>query len=100
MEIQSGHKIKTLGTGGGGEYVSRNFDALCEREGIVHEVVPPYTPRQNGIAERKNMTIMNMVISMLKGKSFPNKLWGEAESTATYILNICPTKKLEGITPE
>lgn len=44
VERQSGHKIKTLKTGGGGEYVSRDFDALCEREGTMHEVVPPYTP--------------------------------------------------------
>ncbi|GAU30941.1 hypothetical protein TSUD_143890 [Trifolium subterraneum] len=43
VEIQSGHKLKTLRTDGSGEYVSNEFDALCEKEGIVHEVVPPYT---------------------------------------------------------
>ena len=61
---------------GGGEYVSKDFDALCVKEGIVHEVVPPYTPQQNGVTERKNKTIMNMVISMLKGKHLP-KNYGE-----------------------
>ena len=41
-----------------------------------------------------------MVRSMLKGKHLPKESWGEVVSTATYILNRCPTKKLEGITPE
>lgn len=45
MERQNGYKIQTLGTDGGGEYVSRDCDALCERELIVREVVPPYTPQ-------------------------------------------------------
>ena len=100
VERQSGRKLKVLRTDGGGEYVSKDFDRLCEKEGIVHEVVPPYTPQQNGIAERKNRTIMNMVRSMLKGKNLPKEFWGEAVTTATYILNRCPTKKLERITPE
>ena len=43
---------------------------------------------------------MNMVRSMLKGKNLPKEFLGEAVSTATYILNRCPTKKLEGITLE
>lgn len=82
------------------ENVLRDFDAPCEREWIMHGVVPPYTLQQNGIAERKNRTIMNMVRSMLKGKHLLNELWGAVVSTTTYILNICPTKKLERITPE
>jgi hypothetical protein len=85
---------------GGGEYVSNEFDALCERERIVHEVVPPYTPQQNGTAERKNITIMYMVRNLLNGKHLPKELWGESVSTATYILNRCPTKRLNGVTPE
>lgn len=66
----------------------------------MHEVVPSYTHQQNGTTERKDMTIMNMVRSMLKGKPLPNELWGEVVSITTYILNGCPTKKLEEITPE
>lgn len=42
---QCGQKIKILRTGDGKEYVSRDFDALYEREWIVREVVPPYTPQ-------------------------------------------------------
>src|ERR1051325_8314120 len=43
---------------------------------------------------------MNIVRSMLKGKNLPKEFWGEVVSTATYILNRCPTKKIEGITLE
>ena len=100
FERQSGRKLKVLRTDGGGEYVSKHFDMLREKEGIIHEVVPPYTPQQNGTIERKNRTIMNMVRSILKGKILPKEFWGEAVSTASYILNRCPTKKLEGVTPE
>src|SRR3954471_15881318 len=99
-ERQCGHKLKILKTDGGGEYTSVAFGKYCDDEGIVREVVPPYTPQQNGIAERKNRSIMNMVRSMLSGKSLPKELWGEAVSTATYLLNRCPTKKLEKLTPE
>ncbi|XP_050875789.1 uncharacterized protein LOC127079454 [Lathyrus oleraceus] len=100
VDRQSRHKIKTLRTNGGGEYVLTDFNALCERERIVHEVVLTYTPQQNDTTKRKNITIMNMVRSILKGKYLPNKLWGEVVSSATNILNKCPTNKLEGITPE
>ncbi|GAU49301.1 hypothetical protein TSUD_367130 [Trifolium subterraneum] len=100
LESQSGHKLKVLRTYGGGECVSHDFVEFCESEGIVHEMVPPYTPQQNGSAERRNRTIMNMVRCMLKGKHLPKELWGEAVATATYILNLCPTKRLNGITPE
>src|SRR4051812_42084549 len=99
-ERQCGRKLKILKTDGGGEYTSVAFGKYCDDEGIVREVVPPYTPQQNGAAERKNRTIMNMVRSMLCGKKLPKELWGEAVSTATYLLNRCPTKKLEKITPE
>lgn len=54
VERQSDHKIKTLKTYGGSEYVSNDFGKFCDRERIIHEVLPPYTPQQNGVTERKN----------------------------------------------
>ena len=89
VKRKSGRKLKVLRTSGDGDYVSKEFDKLCEKEGIMHEVVPPYTPQQNEAAEKKNRTIMNMVRSMLKDKNLPKEFWGEAVSTETYILNRC-----------
>lgn len=100
MERQSDHKIKTLNTYGEGEYVSNDFGKFCDHEGIVHEVVPPYTPQQNGVIERNNRSIMNLVRRILNGKILPKELWGEKVSTTAYLLNICLRKKLKNITPE
>lgn len=100
VERQNDRKIKTLRTDDGGEYVLKDFYALCEKERILHEMVPLYTLKQNGTVERNNRTIMDMAKSILRGKHLPNELWSEVVSTTIYILNICSTKKLEGITLE
>jgi len=100
FERQSGEKIKCLRSDGGGEYTYTDFKKLCEDEGIVHEVTPPYTPEHNETAERKNRTLLNMVRCMFKSKNLPKFLWGEAVIIATYILNRSPTKRLKNITTE
>ncbi|GAU44417.1 hypothetical protein TSUD_100640 [Trifolium subterraneum] len=99
VEKQSGCDLKKLRTDGGGEYTSLEFAKFCEDEGIVHEITAPYTPQHNGVAERKNRSIMNMARSMLKGKNMPHRFWGEATSTAVHIINRSPTKKLKNKTP-
>ena len=50
------------------------------------------TPQQNGVAERRNRTLLNMVTCMLSNSSLPEFLWGEALRTTTYILNQVPSK--------
>ncbi|MCO5553831.1 hypothetical protein L7F22_007357 [Adiantum nelumboides] len=59
----------------------------------------PYTPQQNGVAERKNRSLMEMARCMLKAKSLPHKLWMEAVACAAHVLNRCPTRALKNITP-
>lgn len=99
-EKQSGMSIKVLRTDGGGAYVSSEFARFCEEEGMVHEITPPYTSQHNGTAEIKNRSLLNMVRCMLKCKNLPPFLWGEAVSTTSYVLNRCPTKRLDNLTPE
>ncbi|RDY12321.1 hypothetical protein CR513_02911, partial [Mucuna pruriens] len=53
-----------------------------------------YTPQQNGVAKRKNRTIMNMVRYMLKAKQITREFLAEAVATVVYILNRCPTKSV------
>jgi transposase InsO family protein len=58
VENQTGKRIKTLRTDNGGEYTSRKFQELCDEAGIRHEKSQPYTPQSNGLAERKNRTLV------------------------------------------
>ena len=58
-----------------------------------------YSPQQNGIAERKNRTIVEMSKSITHEKNMPYTFWGEAMNTAVYLLNRCPTKALDKKTP-
>eukprot|EP00253_Pinus_taeda_P028054 PITA_28054 len=92
VENQSGLHIKVLRTDRGGEYISKEFLRFCRENGIHKQSTARYTPHQNGVAERKNETIMDMARSMLKAKHLPNDYRAEAVNCAVYILNRCPTK--------
>ncbi|GJY68640.1 retrovirus-related pol polyprotein from transposon TNT 1-94, partial [Tanacetum coccineum] len=100
VEKTTGQYIKALRSDRGGEYVSTPFTKFCEEEGIKRFLTAPYSPQQNGIAERKNRTIMNMVRSMLKSKNMPKEFWAEAVQCAVYIQNRCPHVKLVDKTPQ
>ncbi|GAU48263.1 hypothetical protein TSUD_405090 [Trifolium subterraneum] len=100
VENQSNRRIKILRTDGGGEYTSKNFESFCVENDIEHEVITPYTPQHNDLAERRNKTIMDMARCMVKHKNLPKSFWGEAVATAVYVLNRCPTKKLKDKVPE
>jgi transposase InsO family protein len=89
-------KIKRVRSDRGGEYIS--FNDFCAKEGIIHEVTPPYSPESNGIAERKNRTLKEMMNVMLVSSDAPNNLWGEALLTACFVQNRIPHKKT-GKTP-
>lgn len=99
VENNSGLRIKTLRTDRGGEFLSNEFVHFCDESGIHKELTAPYTPEQNGVAERKNRTVVEMARSLLKGKGLPNQYWAEAVATSVYLLNISPTKAVMNQTP-
>ncbi|CAL2237292.1 unnamed protein product [Prunus armeniaca] len=98
-ELQSGYKIKGLRSDRGGEFLSGEFNKFCEESGIQRQLTMAYSPQQNGVAERKNRTVVEMAKSMLHEKGVPYEFWAEAVNTAVYLLNRCPTKALNKITP-
>lgn len=62
------------------------FELFCVNEGINHEVTSPYTSRHNGLAERRNICILNMDINMIKHENMPHMLWGKTfNETNLYI---------------
>ena len=98
-ETEKGGKLKAVRTDRGGEFTSMEFSNFCISNGIKRDLTAPYSSQQNGVAERKNRTVMSMVRAMLKAKDLPRELWGEAISTTVYILNRSLTKSLKGQTP-
>ena len=81
-------------TDGYGEYTSKVFQKFCEENGILHEVTAPYTPQHNDLAERRNRSLLDMTISMLKLKNMPNTLLGEAVIEELNAININNTWEL------
>ncbi|RVW13910.1 Retrovirus-related Pol polyprotein from transposon TNT 1-94 [Vitis vinifera] len=94
VENQLNKKIKVLRSDRGGEYESPFVD-ICAQHGIIHETTTPYSPQSNGVAERKNRTLKEMMNAMLISSSLPQNMWGEAILTANYLLNKVPKKKAE-----
>lgn len=97
VENQSGQRLKILKTDGEGEFNLIEFKKLCEKHNIEHEVTASYTPHHNGLAERRNRTLLDMTRSMVKEENLRNQLWGETIATSVYVLNRCPTKKLKKV---
>ncbi|KAJ9547407.1 hypothetical protein OSB04_019950 [Centaurea solstitialis] len=88
-------KIKFLRSDRGGEYLSDEFDNHLMECGIVSQLTPPYTPQMNGVSERRNRTLLDMVRTMMCHSSLPVSFWGHALETAAHILNRAPTKSVE-----
>ena len=98
VENQKNKRIKRLRIDRGGEYESNPFKEFCEQNGIIHEVIAPYSPESNGIAERKNRTLKEMMNAMLVSSGLSSHMWGEAILSACHIQNKVPHKKT-GKTP-
>lgn len=99
-ENQSGHMLKVIRTDRGGEFLSADFKSFCEKHGVKHELTAPYSPGQNGVAERKNRTLVEMARCMMREKGLSNQFWAEGVATAVCISNISPTKAIwTGIKP-
>ena len=97
---ESDCKIGTLRTDNGGEYVSKEFEDYLKSKGIHHQLTVPYSPEQNGVAERMNRTLMESARSMMAHAGLPNRYWAEAVATATYVKNRTPTTAIrEARTP-
>jgi hypothetical protein len=100
VENQTGRHIRVFKTDNGNEFDSFKYDELCRASGIKRELIVPYNPQQNGVAERKNRTICEAARAMMHDQNLPLCLWAEAASTTVYIQNRCPHKVLESKTPE
>ena len=86
--------LKTLRFDHGGEYLLGEFRDYLSEQGITSQLSAPGVPQQNGVAKRRNKTLMNMVRLMMSYSDLPNSFWGYALETAAYILNLVPSKSV------
>ena len=94
VETQHGKSIKCLRSDRGGEYLSAEFLDYLSVAGIESQTTAPGTPQQNGVAERRNRTLLNMVRSMMSYARLPVSFWGHALLSASHILDNLPSKSV------
>ncbi|GMF42283.1 unnamed protein product [Phytophthora fragariaefolia] len=90
MENATGKTIKRLRSDNDGEYTDELFKAYLNHNDINHEKTMPYTPQQNGLAERMNRCLVEMARCMLYHEGISNKWWAESVNIAVWIINRIP----------
>ena len=75
--------------------MSQEFDDHLKSRGIVPQLTPPVTPQRNGVSERRNRTLLDMVRSMMSQSDLPLSFWGYALETAAFTLNRVPSKSVD-----
>ncbi|GBM36847.1 Copia protein [Araneus ventricosus] len=95
----AGHRIKELLSDGGTSFNNSEVKALLASKGIINRISMPYTPEQNGAAERENRTLVECAQSLIHTKELPIKLWAEAINTSVYMLNRTAKTLVPGKSP-
>jgi transposase InsO family protein len=80
-------KVKKIRSDNGPEFKNLQVEEFLEEEGIKHEFSAPYIPQQNGVVERKNRMLIDMVRTMLGEYKTPERFWSEAINTACHAIN-------------
>jgi transposase InsO family protein len=83
----------------GGEFNSDAFSVHLKEEGTVRRLTVHDSPQQNGVAERLNQTLLNIVRKLLIASGLPRFLWMEALNHAVWVRNRTTTARTEGSTP-
>ena len=85
-------EIKGFWTDNARDFCNIDLNEFFESQGIRHETSCPYTPQQNGLAERKIGDIMNKCRTLMIAANMPRSLWGFGVLTVVYLNNRVPTK--------
>ncbi|GKB58550.1 putative ribonuclease H-like domain-containing protein [Tanacetum coccineum] len=99
IENQLTKKVKAIRCDNGTEFKNSNLIELCGSKGIRRDYSNARTPQQNGVAERKNRTLIEAARTMLADSKLPTMFWTEAVSTACYVLNRVLVTKPHNKTP-
>ncbi|KAI3725225.1 hypothetical protein L1987_65005 [Smallanthus sonchifolius] len=80
-------KVSIIHSDNGTEFKNQLINSFCVKKGITHQYSAVRTPQQNGVAERKNITLIEAARTMLVNSKLPIILWAEAVNTTCYVLN-------------
>jgi IS30 family transposase len=86
-ENQMGNRLNVIRSDKGGEFMSSDFNELCDKHGIKREYTIPGTPQQNGVVERQNRTIQQMARLMMDDKKIGQTYWVEEIHTTVHVIN-------------
>nr|GEY42883.1 ribonuclease H-like domain-containing protein [Tanacetum cinerariifolium] len=92
-------KVKTIRCDNGGEFRNKEMDEFCSQKGIKREFSNARTPQQNGVAKRRNRTLIEAARTMLADAKLPVTFWAEAINTACYVQNMVLINKSHNKTP-
>lgn len=92
MKTQTGKYPKIFRSDRGTEYLNKKFVDFLNSKGIIHQCTAGYASPQNGIAERKNRTLMDAERTMLSAAGLPKKYWAEAIHHANHVQNCLPAR--------
>ena len=96
----SGNTVKELLSDNGLEFDNEKVRKILQQHGVKQRLITPYTPQQNGCAERDNRTLVEAARAMLYAHSnLPKRLWAELVNTAAYIINRTGASAVEGKSP-
>ncbi|GJW46750.1 putative ribonuclease H-like domain-containing protein, partial [Tanacetum coccineum] len=92
-------KVKIIRCDNGTEFKNRVMSEFCEEKGIKKEFSAARTPQQNGVAERRNRTLIEAARTMLADSKLPTTFWAEVVNTACYVRNRVLIVKSHNKTP-
>ncbi|GJX49113.1 putative ribonuclease H-like domain-containing protein [Tanacetum coccineum] len=93
------HKVKVIRYDNGTEFKNKEMNQFCEMKGILRQYSVARTPQQNGVAERRNRTLIEAARTMLADSKLPTTFWTEAVNTACYVQNRVLVVKPHNKTP-
>ncbi|GJT87477.1 ribonuclease H-like domain-containing protein [Tanacetum coccineum] len=92
-------RVKVIRCDNGTEFKNKEMNQFCERKGIKREFSVARTPQQNGVAERKNRTLIEAARTMLADSKLPTTFWAEVVNIACYVQNRVLVTKPHNKTP-
>ncbi|KAI3685421.1 hypothetical protein L6452_34663 [Arctium lappa] len=99
IENQTNQKVKVIRSDNGTEFKNLDLNTFCEEKGIERQYSAPRTPQQNGVAERRNRTLIEAARILLADSKLPIIFWAEAVNTACYVQNRVLVVKQKNKTP-